>query len=67
MLNLMQISIFAPRLDVRFGSKADISQCNQHVRLTPKSDRSCDLLFQFCGRTALTVIEVFCAGSMPPL
>ena len=24
-------------LDVRFGSKADISQCNRHVRFTPNS------------------------------
>ena len=26
--------------DVRFGSKADISQCNRHVRFTPKSGQS---------------------------
>ena len=25
------------RADVRFGSLADISQCNRHVRFTPKS------------------------------
>ena len=25
-------------LDVRFGSKADISQCNRHVRFTLKRD-----------------------------
>src|SRR5262245_51728526 len=24
-------------LDVRYGSKADISRCNRHVRFTPKS------------------------------
>ena len=29
-----------PRSDVRFGSKADISQCNRHVRFTPKSEHS---------------------------
>jgi len=25
------------KADVRFGSKADISQCNRHVRFTPES------------------------------
>jgi hypothetical protein len=26
--------------DVRYGSKADISQCNRHVRFTPESEHS---------------------------
>jgi hypothetical protein len=40
MLNPMQILAFAPRQDVRFGSLADISQCNRHVRFTPESGHS---------------------------
>jgi hypothetical protein len=27
--------------DVRFGSRADISQRNSHVRFTPESDAEC--------------------------
>jgi hypothetical protein len=38
MLNLMQISVFAPRLDVRFGSIADMCGAKEHVRFTPNSD-----------------------------
>jgi hypothetical protein len=39
MLNPTQIWTFAPRLDVRFGSKADICGATSHVRFTPNSDR----------------------------
>jgi hypothetical protein len=39
MLNPMQILGFAPRQDVRFGSKADICAAKSHVRFTPNSDR----------------------------
>src|SRR5262249_36170035 len=30
--------LFLSRSDVRFGSSADISQCNRRVRFTPKAD-----------------------------
>jgi hypothetical protein len=32
---------FASKPDVRFGSEADISQCNRHVGFTPESDIGC--------------------------
>jgi hypothetical protein len=32
------------RIDVRFGSKADISQRKRHVRFTPESDIGCVFL-----------------------
>jgi hypothetical protein len=34
----MQIFALAPRQDVRFRSKADISHCNRHVRFGSKAD-----------------------------
>src|SRR5262245_9163221 len=39
MPNPRQIFVFAPRQDVRFGSKADISTATSYVRFTPNSDR----------------------------
>src|SRR5262249_48519753 len=39
MVNPKQILVFAPRQDVRFGSKADICSATGHVRFAPESDR----------------------------
>ena len=33
-------SLKEPLCNVRFGSLADISQCNRHVRFTPESGHS---------------------------
>src|SRR5262249_14480412 len=41
--NPRQILGFPPRLDVRFGSKADICSAQAHVRFTPNSDRESGL------------------------
>src|SRR5262249_6321127 len=38
------LGIFSRMANVRFGSKADISRCNRHVRFTPKSGHRLDLV-----------------------
>src|SRR5215831_6894525 len=37
---------------VRFGSKADISQCNRHVRFTPESGHFCQSIRFLVGGSA---------------
>jgi hypothetical protein len=36
---LLMACVGPEAVNVRFGSEADISQCNRHVRFTPNSDR----------------------------
>ena len=55
MRRAQQLSLISGRMmvarrrnvDVRFGSNADISQCNRHVCLTPKADM-CSALAHVC-------------------
>jgi hypothetical protein len=44
---------------VRFGSKANISRCNCHVRFTPESDIGCALSDVRFGPIADTVPTLF--------
>jgi hypothetical protein len=52
---------FSSDLNVRFGSKADISLCNRHVRFTPESGHS--RLRLECPLSAIADIrELICAN-----
>jgi hypothetical protein len=45
--------------NVRFGSLADILQCNRHVRLATKADIGCVLDYRSVGDAAVTTTPVY--------
>jgi hypothetical protein len=60
MHNPKQISVFAPRQDVRFGSLADMCGASPHVRFATNSDRESGHLLR--GMSALPLKANMCSA-----